>query len=134
MSGLSGKMSSLQDFASDLRRLPTVAAQKVAAAGADALTPLLQQTFAAGEDAYGNTWAPGANGQRVTLRAGGGLAAGLYFLAIGTRIRMRLGVSYAKYQVGRRPVAPRAGGALPIAWLRTLQRTAVDVCRAELHQ
>lgn len=127
-------LASLQKFSADLRRLPTVVAQKVAAAAAPVLSELVQQTFNAGEDAYGNAWAPGAEGQRITLKKSGGLSRGLYYVAIGTRLRMRLAVAYAKYQVGKRPVAPRQGGALPTDYVRALQRVAVDVCKAELGQ
>lgn len=131
---LAGGIGSLTKFAADLRRLPTVVAHKVAAAAAPELTTLMRETFDAGEDAYGNTWAPGAEGQRITLKKSGGIAGGVFFLAVGTRIRMRLGVRWAKYQIGKRPIAPRAGGALPVTWSSALQRTAVTVCKAELGQ
>ncbi len=129
---LSGNIASLTQYAADLRRLPTVAAQRIATEAAVDLTTRLKATFAAGTDAYGGAWTPGADGKRVTLRKSGGLADGLFFVAIGTRIRMRLGVPWAKYQIGRRPVAPKQGAALPTDWVLSLKRIAVEVCKAEL--
>ena len=54
------------------------------------------------------------------------------YVAIGTKLRVALGVAYAKFQIGRRPVFPTQGGTLPVEYSRTLQRTAVDVVRAEM--
>ncbi len=124
--------ASLSQFTADLRRLPRVVAQKVATAAAPAITALALETFYAGENAYGTTWAPGEEGQKVTLRKTGALARGVHYVAIGTKLRVALGVRYAKYQIGKRPVFPGQGGALPIGYVRSLQRAAVDVCRAEM--
>jgi hypothetical protein len=126
---------SLAQFSRDLRRLPTVVAQKVAAAAAPAITALAKETFDAGETPYGVTWAPKEDGSRATLRGDGKdghLADHLYYVAIGTKLRVKLGVEHAKYVIGKRPVFPTQGGVLPVEYVRTLQRTAVDVCRAEL--
>lgn len=125
-------LQSLARFSADLRRLPRVVAQQVATEAAPVLTALVQQSFNASEDPYGNLWSPGADGQRITLRKSGGLAKGLQYVAIGTKLRMRLAVSYAKYQVGKRRVSPAQGGALPVEYTRALHRTAVAVCKREL--
>lgn len=129
---LRGSPETLSRFASDLRRLPAVVAQKVAAAAAPQLTELVGESFDAGEDPYGNAWIEGADGQRVTLRKSGALAKGLQYVAIGTKLRMRLPVAYAKYQVGRRPVAPAQTKELPESYSRAIARTTVAVCREEL--
>jgi hypothetical protein len=125
-------IASLSAFSTNLRRLPTVVAQMVAAEAAPVLTALVAETFAASETAYGIPWTPGADGERVTLKKSGGLANGLQYVAIGTKLRLRLAVSYAKYQVGKRPVAPSQGGALPPAYSEALARAAVAVCKREL--
>ncbi len=130
--GLSGDLTSLAKFSADLRRLPTVVAQKVAAAAAPALTEVARSTFNAGEDAYGIGWAPKEDGTRATLKKSGTLASKVHYIAIGTKLRLALGVKYAKYVIGKRPDTPRQGQPLPPAYVRALQRTAVDVCRAEL--
>jgi hypothetical protein len=134
MSGLVGSVTSLSKFSADLRRLPTVVAQKVALAAAPALTAAARSTFDAGENAYGTTWAPRADGTRATLKKSGSLANRIQYVAIGTKIRVALGVSYAKYVIGKRPVFPAQGGALPVAYGDVLARTAVAVCRAEMGQ
>jgi len=129
---LQGNVSSLSKFAEDLKRLPRVVAQRVAAESAEPLTELAKQTFAESEDAYGAAWAPGADGQRVTLDKSGSLKHQLYYVAIGTKLRVALGVPYAKYQIGKRPVFPTQGAPLPEAYSETLARIAVDVCKAEM--
>jgi len=127
-------MKSLAQFSQDLRRLPRVVAQKVAAAAAPVLTELAKSTFDASEDAYGIDWAPGARGQKVTLRRSGDLATYIRYVAIGTKLRVALGVKYAKYQVGKRPVFPKQHGELPDAYVQALQRTAVRVVKEEMGQ
>jgi hypothetical protein len=133
MSGLTGSIASLAKLQSDLRRIASQGtAIKVASASASQLTALVKETFDAGENPYGLNWAPGADGQKVTLRKSGALANGLVYVATGTKLRIRLAVKYAKYQVGKRRVAPSQGEPLPIAYVRALSRTAVAVCRAEM--
>jgi hypothetical protein len=132
MSGLKGDVSSLAKLSANLRALPRVVAQKVTTAAADALTQAARETFDAREDAYGQAWEPRADGARATLRKSGSLASRIHYIAIGTKLRVALGVAYAKYVVGRRRIFPAQGGALPASYVRTLQRIAADVCRQEL--
>jgi len=130
VSGLKGDPSKLQKLGAKLRALPVLVAQASAERIAPALTAQARATFDAGETPYGDAWAPGADGQRVTLRQTGALASGVRFVAVGTRVRAVLGARYAKYQVGRRRVLPGPGAALPPAW-----RAAVDaIVRDELDQ
>jgi hypothetical protein len=125
-------LSSLKKFASALRELPKVVAQKAAAAAAPAISAEATRTFDAGEDPYGITWAPSVLGEKVTLRKTGALLSNIRYVAIGTKMRVALGVRYAKYQIGKRPVFPRQGSALPVAY-STAIKTAVDsVIREEL--
>ncbi len=120
----------LTDFAATLRKLPRTVAIKVATAAAPVLTQLAQSTFNASEDAYGNAWTPGADGQRITLKKSGSLGNKIHYVAIGTRLRVALGVSYAKYVVGKRPVMPR--GPLPVAYSQALARVTAEVCKREM--
>lgn len=120
----------LDEFARDLRRLPKVVQLRIAEEAAPALTALARATFEASENAYGVGWKPGEHGQRVTLVKSGALKGFLVYKAAGTKIRVSLGVPYAKYQIGRRPVFPR--GALPAEYSRTLQRIAVRIVKEEL--
>lgn len=131
MAGLIGNPKSLTDLAAKLRALPRVVAIKVAAAAAPVLTEAARATFDAGENAYGLTWAPRADGSRATLRRSGSLESGIHYVAIGTKIRVALGVAYAKYVVGKRPVFPRPGN-LPVEYQRLLTQTTADVIAAEM--
>lgn len=124
----------LSKFAADIRRLPKVVAQKVAAEAAPELTKLAKATFDASANAYGVPWKPGDKGQIVTLRKTGALERFLTYVAIGTRIRVALGVPYAKYQIGRRPVFPAQSGELPPEYAQALERAAVRVVRREMKQ
>lgn len=125
---------SLAQFSQDLRQLPRVVAHKVAERAAPVLTSLVRETFAAGANAYGDPWEPGDHGDKITLDKTGALKQGLVYVAIGTKLRLKLPVPYAKYQVGKRPVAPTQGGALPVEYTRALERTATAVIKEELHQ
>lgn len=105
--GLVGDVSSLRAFSQRLRSLPRVLAQRVAAKAAPELTRVARETFDAGEDAYGVPWVPRADGKRATLNKTGTLASKITYVAIGTILRVALGVPYARFQVGRRPIFPR---------------------------
>lgn len=124
--------SSLKQFAEDLRRLPRVVAQKVAERAAPALTAIAEATADASENAYGQPWAAGKHGQRVTLNRTGALLKFIRYVAIGTKLRVALGVPYAKYQVGKRPIFPRQDAALPDEYSQVLERAAVQVVKEEL--
>lgn len=124
--------TSLKKFAEDLRRLPRVVAQKVCERAAPALTAIARSTFDAGENAYGQSWAPGKGGKRVTLYRTGSLFKFIRYVAIGTKLRIALGVPYAKYQVGKRPIFPRQDASLPDEYVQTLERTAAQVVKEEL--
>lgn len=125
-------MKSLSQFAKDLRRLPTVVAQMVAAEAAPAITALAEKSFAESETPYGQKWPAGKKGQVVTLVKSGALKTHIRYVAIGTKLRVALGVRYARYQVGRRPVYPRAFGNLPDDYIQVLERVAVRIVRREL--
>lgn len=125
-------IASLKKFSEDLKRLPNVVAHQVAAEAAPALTSAAQATFDASEDAYGNPWLPGDHGQTVTLRKSGALARTIKYVAIGALLRIALGVSYAKYQIGKRPIFPSQNSALPDPYVQVLQRKAVEVVRREM--
>lgn len=118
---------SISHFAEKLRRLPRTIAIEVAKEAAPILTEAARATFDKSQDAYGVDWDPGVNGQTVTLVKSGSLKAGLYYVAIGTKLRVRLPVSYAKYQVGKRPVHPRQGEALPLAFSEALSKVLVKI-------
>lgn len=132
MSGLRGDIGKLRALEKSLRALPLTVAHKVAAASAGTITSLARATFSAGENAYGDTWDPGKKGERVRLQRSGKLASGVELIAIGTRLRSRLGPRYAIYQIGRRPVFPRNGARLPVDYVEALSVVTSAVIRAEL--
>jgi len=134
VSGLKGNPASLAKFAASLREIPRVLAQRVATASAPVLTSAATATFAAGQNAYGTPWVPKADGTKATLVDTGALASKIRYVSIGTKIRVALGVAYAKYQIGKRPVFPAQGGRLPVAYVRALETSAATVIREELAQ
>ncbi len=103
---------------------------KVAERAAPVITQLAQTTFNAGQDPYGVTWAPGVNGDSIDLNDTGALARYVSYVAIGTKLRVSLGVPYAKYQIGKRPVFPSQGKTLPVAYISKLDSLTSD-CIAE---
>lgn len=134
MSGLKGSLETLKNLASAMARLPRVVALKVTEAAAAPITALVTSTFDAGETPYGISWEPGVDGRVVTLRKSGALARGLVYVASGRSLRMRLPVAYAKYQVGRRRVAPAQGSALPKNYSTAIATAASKVITKELGQ
>lgn len=132
MSGLKGNLASLAKLAADLRRLPRAVVQKVPPAAAIALSATAKQTFDASSDPYGKPWAPGVDGRPVTLRKTGALERFIYYVARGTKLGVYLGVPYAKYQIGKRPVFPRKGKDLPASYTQALASAAIAVIRSEL--
>ena len=128
--GLKGDIGKLRALERSIRDLPRVVGAKVATASASTITDLARGTFNASENAYGDAWAPGADGQKVDLRKSGALAGGVSYVASGTRLRARLGPSYAKYQIGKRPIFPR--GKLPISYVEAIRATTNQVIRSEL--
>lgn len=130
----SAAFASLAKFSASLREMPRTLAIKVAEAAAPALTDAARATFNAGQDAFGIPWVPLESGEKATLKRSGALAGGITYVAIGTKLRVRLGVSYAKYQLGRRPAFPRQGDPLPTSYVAALREATARVIQAELGQ
>lgn len=123
---------SLAQFQANLRKMKSqTTANKIAAAAAPVITELAKETFAAGENPYGNTWEPKADGTRATLRDEGKLFDGTKYVATGTKIRVKLVDPKYRYVIGKRPIFPTQGGSLPVQYTRALSRLAVDICKAE---
>jgi hypothetical protein len=129
---VSSSTQSIKDFAAKLRALPRVVGMRVAQQAAPVLTSLVGSTTSASADSFGVPWSPGSDGQRVTLRKSGAMLSNLRYVAIGTRMRLALTTSYAKYQLGRRPVAPKQGEGLPAAYSAALHAVARLVIEGSL--
>lgn len=126
-------LSSLARFEATLRALPKTLAQRVATKAAPVISKLSEETFRSSEDPYGAPWAPGHDGRKVTLKKTGDLAKHIRYVAIGTKLRVALGVKYAKYQVGKRLVFPRQG-LLPKAYSESLAQITQTTARAYLDE
>jgi hypothetical protein len=126
-----GNFRSLDQFSKQIKRLPKETAAKAAKIAAPEITRLGHETFDAGEDAYGNTWKPLKDGAPATLHKTGAMEEHLEYEAVGPKLKVKLGVKYARYQIGKRPVFPKRG-KLPDEYIAVLQRAAVDVMRVEL--
>ena len=132
MSGLVGNPRTIKRFLASLQSLPVRVTSKIAERSAPVITSAVQASFAAGTDPYGQPWAPGADGQKVDLYQTGALRRGLAFYPVGRRLMARLGVRYAKFQVGRRRVLPPGGKPLPVAWSEQLATIANEEITAHL--
>ena len=128
--GLKGPIDTVRALERRISDLPRVLAQKVAAGCAEEITRLAKGTFAASENAYGDPWKPGEEGQTVTLKQSGELSRGVAYMAIGTKLRARLGPRYSKYQVGTRPILPT--GKLPIAYQDALRAKTAEIVAAHV--
>lgn len=129
---MTGNVNSLAAFSARLRGLPRIVALKVAETAAPALSAAARATFNAGADAYGDAWVPNADGKRVTLSKSGALARYVHYVAIGTKLRIALGVPYARYLIGRYPIFPRHGDPLPPSYIAALKTSTDSVIRAEM--
>ena len=114
-----------------LRALPTTLATRVAEKAAPEISKLAQESFDGSRDPYGAPWAPAKDGGTVTLRKTRRLEKGVHYVAIGTRVRVAIGVPYAKYQIGKRPIFPRPG-LLPAAYSKALTEIVQTEARAVL--
>lgn len=126
-----GDLGKLRAFEQTLRELPRTLAIRVAEASAGEITRLARGTYGRSENAYGDAWSPGAKGQTVTLHKSGRLGSFAY-VAIGVRLRAQLGPRYAKYQIGRRPILPRNGARLPVAYVGAIGARSSEIIRAAL--
>lgn len=125
--------ATLQKFSQNLRGLSKTLAQDIAKAAADKITELGLRTFDSSEDSYGTPWAPSnVDGTTVDLVDKGDLRGHIKYKAIGTKLRSELGVPYAKYQVGKRPVYPK--GSLPLEYIRALSEIAQRLARESLEK
>jgi hypothetical protein len=120
-------VTTLKQFSERLKTLPTELGHRVAAAAADKITELGRETFDGSRDPYGTPWAPGADGDAVDLNESGRLKSHLSYKPVGAKLRSELGVPYAKYQIGKRPVYPK--GALPPAYRDALNDVAKEETR-----
>ena len=114
-------ISSLSKLEATLRALPKTLGQEIARRAAPVISRFAKASFDSSVDPYGAPWRPKENGDKATLRATGALEAFVFYVAIGTKLRVALGVPYAKYQIGKRPIFPRPG-LLPKAYSEELDR------------
>ncbi len=126
-------ISSLSKMSATLRALPTVLAQKIATKAAPVISQFANESFEASTDPYGVAWTPKADGSTATLVKTGNMKRFLYYVAIGTKLRVALGTRYAKYQIGKRPVFPRAG-VLPSKYATALVQIAQSEAKAFVQQ
>lgn len=88
--------------------------------------------MAADTDAFGGAWLPTKNGQPLKFNKRADLLNVTHYVAIGTRIRVRLSVAWAKFQIGRRPITPKQNESLPDAYRKALVETTREQGKAEL--
>jgi hypothetical protein len=121
------RIQSLDKLTKTLNALPKVLGEEIARRAAPIISRFAKESFDRSSNAYEVPWSPADSGELVTLRKSGKLEKFLVYVAIGTKLRVALGVAYAKYQIGKRPVFPTQGGILPKKYstaLQTLTREA----------
>lgn len=128
-----GDFSSLRAFSASLRSLGSgIVANRVASLAAPKLTTLAKATAAASQNAEGVPWLPSPEGVKVTLRKSGAMLSRLVYVAIGPKLRVALTTRYAKYQIGKRPVFPTQGSALPAPYRDALAYATREALEGEL--
>ena len=118
--------SSLAKFSRALKDMRKGVAIDIAARAAPVITEFAKESFAKSEDPYGAAWLPSVDGDTVTLQDTGSLRDQIHYVAIGTLLRVKLGVKHAKYQIGKRPVYPKQGGLLPKKYTDALDKIVAD--------
>lgn len=124
-------LSSLSKLASTIRALPVALGQEIAKRAAPVISQFAKESFDSNQDPYGAPWAPSVTGEVVTLRATGALEKFVHYVAIGTKLRVALGVKYAKFQIGKRPIYPRAG-VLPAKYAEALRQITQETAKEYL--
>lgn len=118
--------SSLSKFSRSLSEMPKNVAIDVAQRAAPIITAFANESFASSSDPYGVPWAPGEDGQKITLVDTGDMRRDIRYEANGTKLRVKLGQDYAKYQIGKRPVYPKQGGLLPRKYSDALEALVAE--------
>jgi hypothetical protein len=133
-SGLRGDLSSLGNFSKSLKTMPFWLGREAARFAAPAITQAAHETFDRGRDPYGVTWQESRKGESVDLNETGALRNFVEYKSIGTLLRIALGVSYAKYQIGKRKVFPTQGSPLPVSYRAALDNAVQSAVAQELGQ
>jgi hypothetical protein len=116
--------SALSRLSASLRKMPFWVGRETARRVAPVITDLARSTYRSQSDPYGTPWQPGADGKTVDLVQSGAMFDKVRYVAIGTILRVALGVQYARYQIGKRRVFPTQGSPLPLAWQNAIAREA----------
>ena len=121
MSGVVGNIGNLKQLRDNIRRMPTVVGQRVAARGAPAITGLAQRAYASGDTVYGDARPVGVAGNALSLVRTGTTRSTVRFSATGTILRAVLSTRYAKYLIGKYRILPAGNAALPVTWSARLR-------------
>lgn len=114
-----------------MRKLPLAVQRKTAEKVAPDVTDKARAAFDSGETVYGTPRPRGVEGNELTLKRTGKLAATILFKVIGTRVRCVLGVPYAKYNV-KYGMLPGSRGFLPVSWRKSIESIVQTVIADEL--
>jgi hypothetical protein len=132
---------SLRSVSQSLWRMPRAMAIDVARKGAALITQAAQESFDAGETAYGDTRPLSPTGKKVSLvKTGRARLIALTFRSDGgTRIRSSIAEKYMGVLVGVYNILPiGAGGLLPRKWARLLkeqtERSGAEQAAAQLRR
>lgn len=122
-------ISSIHNFSQRLKKVAITSATRIAEKAAPLLTEEGRRTFDIRQAPSGMPWPPGKKPEDGDLVQSGKLRKWIVYRAYGRTVKVALGVPYAKYQIGKRPVYPKRHVTLPDRYqaiLLTLFRTTID--------
>lgn len=130
---VTGDLGKLAELRKNLGRLADVATD-VARKVAPRFKGFVEAGFAKKADPYGNAWRPikaatRKRGTKSILIRAGTMARKVDVLAFGSRVRVLLGVFYARFHISTgRGILPRRG-RLPPTWTREIEAASVAELR-----
>jgi hypothetical protein len=122
VSGLRGELGSIRRLNKKLLTMSTEMSQKVARRAASALSYFARTSYGANNTVYDDPRKLSVDGNPLSLVRTGRVKRDLYFVADGTKVRMKFGPKYAKYLIGKYTILPIGKATLPWKWQEALQR------------
>lgn len=129
MSGVANMVrgiSSIARLKTAIKELPLKIRAAVARDAKDILNARMRENFAAGQTVYDVARPLSVSGKALSIVKSGKTLSQLYFVAIGTILRVQLPTKYAKYLVGKYQIMPMS---LPVAWRGELEKLVRDYRR-----
>jgi hypothetical protein len=118
---LKGDLSSLKKLKQTIAQLPQTLQNHVAQEAAGKLNAMILEDYASGKTVYGTSRPLGVNGNSLDLSNTGNAQGSFELYVVGSLIRVRFAVPYAKYLVGKYKVMPNGNEPIPVRWRQVLK-------------